>query len=159
MTLLAWQASLSELGATLPPMSPSTSSEGPIREIERQLTRLRRRDDHLAESLSATREERRQVAAQIRALEANLQMLRQIATKAPSGDTMAIQAGTIADAAEVCLRQRGGSARLVELVEDLQRAGKVLRSEGAYATLFRALSRDVRFERVPDSRGSWRLIA
>lgn len=140
-------------------MSPSTNSEGPIREIERQLTSLRRRDDHLAESLSATREERRQVAAQIRALEANLQMLRQIAARAPSGDTMAIQAGTIADAAEVCLRQRGGSARLVDLVEDLQRAGKVLRSGGAYATLFRALSRDARFERVPDSRGYWRLIA
>jgi len=70
---------------------------------------------------------------------------------------MAIQAGTIADAAEVCLRQRGGSARLVELVEDLQRAGKVLRSEGAYATLFRALSRDQRFERAPGERGWWRL--
>jgi len=138
-------------------MSPSTNSEDPIREIERQLAKLRRRDDHLAESLSETREERRQVAAQIRALEANLQMLRQIAARAPSGDTMAIQAGTIADAAEVCLRQRGGSARLVDLVEDLQRAGKVLRSEGAYATLFRALSRDQRFERAPGERGWWRL--
>ena len=97
------------------------------------------------------------MAAQIRTLEANLQMLRQIAARAPSGDTMAIQAGTIADAAEVCLRQRGGSARLVDLVEDLQRVGKVLRSEGAYATLFRALSRDARFERVLASRGVWRI--
>jgi septal ring factor EnvC (AmiA/AmiB activator) len=138
-------------------MSPSTNSEDPIREIERQLAKLRRRDDHLAESLSETREERRQVAAQIRALEANLQMLRQIAARAPSGDTMAIQAGTIADAAEVCLRQRGGSSRLVELVADLQVAGKLLRSEGAYATLFRALSRDQRFERAPGKRGWWRL--
>ena len=138
-------------------MSPSTNSEDPIREIERQLAKLRRRDDHLAESLSETREERRQVAAQIRALEANLQMLRQIAARAPSGDTMAIQAGTIADAAEVCLRQRGCSARLVELVADLQVAGKLLRSEGAYATLFRALSRDQRFERAPGERGRWRL--
>ena len=132
--------------------------ETPIREIERQLAKLRRRDDHLAESLTQTRDERRLVAAQIRALEANLQMLRQIAAKAPSGDTMAIQAGTIADAAEVCLQQRGGSARLVDLVEDLQSAGKLLRSEGAYATLFRALSRDPRFERVPDRRGHWRLV-
>ena len=144
---------------TLPRMSPSTNSEDPIREIGRQLAKLRRRDDHLAESLSETREERRQVAAQIRALEANLQMLRQIAARAPSGDTMAIQAGTIADAAGVCLRQRGGSARLVELVADLQVAGKLLRSDGAYATLFRALTRDTRFERVPDSRGYWRLVA
>jgi hypothetical protein len=140
-------------------MPPSMNSDDPIREIERQLTNLRRRDDHLAESLSETREERRQVAAQIRTLEANLQMLRQIAAKAPSGDTMAIQAGTIADAAEVCLRERGGSARLVELVADLQVAGKLLRSEGAYATLFRALTRDTRFERVPDCRGYWRLVA
>ena len=140
-------------------MSPVANSEDPIRVIERQLAKLRRRDDHLTESLSETREERRQVAAQIRALEANLQMLRQIAARAPSGDTMAIQAGTIADAAEVCLRQRGGSARLVELVEDLQRAGKLLRSEGAYPTLFRALSRDARFERVPDTRGHWRVVA
>ena len=140
-------------------MSPSTNSEDPIREIERQLAKLRRRDDHLAESLSETREERRQVAAQIRALEANLQMLRQIAARRPSGDTVAIQAGTIADAAEVRLRQRGGSARLVELVADLQVAGKLLRSEGAYATLFRALNRDARFERVPDMRGYWRVVA
>ena len=133
------------------------NSEDPIRVIERQLAKLRRRDDHLAESLSETREERRQVAAQIRALEANLQMLRQIAARAPSGDAMAIQAGTIADAAEVCLCRRGGSARLVELVEDLQGAGKLLRSEGAYATLFRALSRDRRFERATTERGWWRL--
>ena len=140
-------------------MSPSTNSEDPIREIERQLAKLRRRDDHLAESLSETREERRQVAAQIRTLEANLQMLRQIAARRPSGDTVAIQAGTIADAAEVCLRQRGGSVRLVALVEDLQAAGKLLRSDGAYATLFRALGRDRRFERTPGERGSWRLAA
>jgi hypothetical protein len=140
-------------------MPHSTNSEDPIREIERQLAKLRRRDDHLAESLSATREERRQVAAQIRALEANLQMLRQIASRSESRDTMVIQAGSIADAAEVCLRLRGGSCRLVELVDDLQGAGKLLRSAGSYATLFRAMTRDPRFERVPDRRGYWRLVA
>jgi len=129
----------------------------PVREIERQLEELRRRDGRLAQSLRDTRDERRQVAAQIRALEANLQLLRQVTAPTSGAHPAAMQAGTIADAAEAILLERGGSARLLDLAADLQAAGKLLRSEGTYATLFRALSRDARFERAPGERGTWRL--
>ncbi len=142
---------------TDPAMPATPNSTDPIQEIERQLGQLRRRDDRLAESLRDTRDERRQIAAQIRTLEANLHLVREATSRRAPARAAALQAGTIADAAASLLRERGAPARLTDLVTELQAAGKLLRSEGAYATLFRALARDARFERVAGARGTWRL--
>ena len=72
----------------------------------------------------------------------------------PAGTQLA--SGTIADAIEVLLRAKG-EMRAIELTEALQKAGKLLRTDSAYATLHKTLARDSRFARVPNRRGYWRL--
>jgi hypothetical protein len=49
--------------------------------------------------------------------------------------------------------------RAIELTEALQDAGKLLRTDSAYATLHKTLARDGRFEKVEGLRGYWVLVA
>jgi hypothetical protein len=85
-------------------MAATPLSSDPIREIERQLPQLRRRDDRLAQSLPDTRDERTQITVQIRALEANLHLMREASSRPAPGKAAAIQSGTGADAAEAIHR-------------------------------------------------------
>ncbi|MHB8555060.1 MAG: hypothetical protein ACYDCB_05285 [Candidatus Dormibacteria bacterium] len=67
-----------------------------------------------------------------------------------------VASGTIADAIEVLLRSQG-QMRAIELTEALQDAGKLLRTDSAYATLHKTLARDERVEKVDGRRGYWTL--
>jgi len=72
----------------------------------------------------------------------------------PEGTQLA--SGTIGDAIEVLLRANG-EMRAIELTEALQSAGKLLRTDSAYATLHKTLARDPRFAKVKGRRGYWKL--
>lgn len=48
--------------------------------------------------------------------------------------------------------------RAKDLTVSLQGAGKLLRTDSAYATLFKTLARDPRFRKVEGRRGYWELI-
>jgi septal ring factor EnvC (AmiA/AmiB activator) len=124
-------------------------------QLEHQLAELRQSQQRLEMALAAHRAELRGLAAKIRSAEINLHHLQRDASY--SGST---SVGSIADAAEACLRRSGKPMRVVEMVPLLQEDGKLLRSESAYSTLFRTLSRSTgRFEHVPGRRGYWRLVA
>ena len=133
-------------------MTPTPGPADPIRALEAQLAALQSQDDQLARSLEDTREARRRLAGQIRSLEAGISLVR--SGGRPEGTQMA--AGTIADAIEVLLRSQG-QMRAIELTEALQDAGKLLRTDSAYATLHKTLARDERFEKVSGRRGYWKL--
>jgi len=133
-------------------MTPPIRHVDPIRALEEQLAALQRQDDKLAQSLEDTREARRKLAGQIRILEASLSLVRSGGRPA---DTQ-LASGTIADAIEVLLRARG-VMRAIELTEALQDAGKLLRTDSAYATLHKTLARDSRFSKVGGRRGYWKL--
>jgi len=133
-------------------MTPTTGRADPIRALEEQLASLRGQDDKLAQSLEDTREARRKLAGQIRSLESSLTLVR---SGGKPADTQ-LASGTIADAIEVLLRATG-EMRAIELTESLQNAGKLLRTESAYATLHKTLARDARFTKVVGRRGFWKL--
>jgi hypothetical protein len=133
-------------------MTPPIGQLDPIRALEEQLATLQRQDDKLAQSLEDTREARRRLAGQIRALEAGISLVR--SGGQPAGTQLA--SGTIADAIEVLLRAKG-EMRAIELTEALQKAGKLLRTDSAYATLHKTLARDARFAKVKGRRGFWKL--
>ena len=126
----------------------------PLGALEAQLRALRRQDDRLVESLGDTREARRRLAGQIRALEATLSVVR----SGGGTDRAELQAGTIGDAVETLLR-RDGSLRVIELTAQLQDVGKLLRTDSAYATVFKTLARDPRFRKVSGRRGYWELTS
>jgi len=136
----------------------TSDATDPARQIRDQIRQLQDEDSRLAESLRDTRAARHRIAAQIRSLEANLKLLEQLAGPAAERNLAEIQGGTIADAAAAILARLGGAGTMTQLVAELQEAGKLLRSPGAYPTLMKALTRDQRFERVPDQRGQWRLV-
>ena len=124
-------------------------------QLERQLAELRQSQQRLEMTLAAHRVELRGLAARIRTAEINLHHLQRVEGQ---GDPASV--GSIADAAEACLRRSGKPMRVVEMVPLLQEEGKLLRSESAYSTLFRTLSRSSsRFQHVPGQRGYWRLVA
>jgi phage gpG-like protein len=135
-------------------MTPTTGRADPLRALEEQLASLRRQDEKLAQSLEDTREVRRRLAGQIRSLESSLSLVR---SGGKPADTQ-LASGTIADAIEVLLRA-GGEMRAIELTEALQNAGKLLRTESAYATLHKTLARDGRFDKVKGRRGYWTLVS
>jgi small-conductance mechanosensitive channel len=135
-------------------MTPTPGRADPLRPLEEQLAALRRQDDKLAQSLEDTREARRRLAGQIRALEGGISLVR--SGGQPAGTQMA--SGTIADAVEVLLRAHG-EMRAIELTEALQNAGKLLRTDSAYATLHKTLARDGRFDKVKGRRGYWTLVS
>ena len=122
--------------------------------LERHFAELRQRQQRLETALAAHRVELRGLGAKLRSAEINLRHLQR---DAPQGGGTSV--GSIADAAEACLRRSGKPMRVVEMVPLLQEEGKLLRSESAYSTLFRTLSRSRRrFEHLPGQRGYWRLI-
>lgn len=133
-------------------MTPTSGRSDPLRPLEEQLAALRHQDDKLAQSLEDTGEARRRLAGQIRALEAGITLVR--SGGQPEGTQLA--SGTIADAVEVLLRTNG-EMRAIELTESLQNAGKLLRTDSAYATLHKTLARDSRFAKVNGRRGYWKL--
>jgi chromosome segregation ATPase len=133
-------------------MTPSPTPANPLGALEDQLAALRGQDEKLAQSLEDTREARRRLAGQIRSLEASLSLLR---SGGHPADTQ-LASGTIADAIEVLLRAKG-EMRAIELTEALQDAGKLLRTDSAYATLHKTLARDERFGKVEGRRGYWKL--
>ena len=133
-------------------MGEHRSPTDPVRELERQLAELEGEDERLAQDLEATREARRKLAGRIRALRASLSMVRD----AGQGYTAELQGGTMADAIAVLL-QHHGEMRAREMAAALQEAGKLLRTDSAYSSLFKTLARDRRFAKVPGRRGYWRL--
>jgi chromosome segregation ATPase len=133
-------------------MTVTPGQTDPLRALEDQLATLRSQDEKLAQSLEDTREARRRLAGQIRSLEASLSLVR---SGGQPADTQ-LASGTIADAIEVLLRARG-EMRAIELTEALQNAGKLLRTDSAYATLHKTLARDGRFTKVEGRRGYWKL--
>ena len=135
-------------------MTQPDGSADPLGALEAQLRSLRRQDDRLVESLGDTRESRRRLAGQIRALEATLSVVR----SGGRSDRAELQAGTIGDAVESLLR-RHGPLRVIELTTQLQDVGKLLRTDSAYATVFKTLARDLRFRKVPGRRGYWELTS
>ena len=124
----------------------------PLGALEGKLAALRLDDQRLAKSLEDAKEARRKLASRIRALESSLRLARS------GGEPLEAEmhSGTIADAIESLLR-RNRQMRASELVQALQDAGKLLRTESAYSTLFKTLARDQRFEKVPGRRGYWQL--
>jgi hypothetical protein len=133
------------------PLSRADETE----QLERQLTELRQSQQRLESELAAHRAELRGLAAKIRTAEINLHHLQRDASQGRG-----VSVGSIADAAEACLRRSGKPMRVVEMVPLLQEEGKLLRSESAYSTLFRTLSRSSsRFQHVPGRRGYWRVVA
>lgn len=131
------------------PLSRADEAE----QLEHQLAELRRSQHRLELALANQRAELRGLAAKIRTLEINLHHLQQGASR---GGLASV--GSIADAAEACLRRSGKPMRVVEMVPLLQEEGKLLRSESAYSTLFRTLSRSkARFRHVSGRRGLWEL--
>ncbi|MGC2207516.1 MAG: hypothetical protein WA724_06630 [Candidatus Dormiibacterota bacterium] len=134
-------------------MTPTSGRADPLRPLEEQLAALRHHDDKLAQSLEDTREARRRLAGQIRALEAGITLVR--SGGQPEGTQLA--SGTIADAIEVLLGANR-EMRAIELTESLQKAGKLLRTDSAYATLHKTLARDARFAKAEGRRGYWRLV-
>ena len=119
-------------------------------QLEHQLAEHRQSQQRLKIALAAHRAELRGLAIKIRSAEINLHHLQR------GGASV----GSIADSAEACLRRSGEAMRVVEMVPLLQEEGKRLRSESAYSTLFRTLSRSTgRIEHVPDRQGYWRLVA
>jgi predicted nucleic acid-binding Zn-ribbon protein len=124
----------------------------PFQAIEEQLKAFRAEDDKLARSLEDTREARRRLAGKIRALEASLSLVR----AGGQAQDAEMHSGTIADAIAALLK-RNGEMRASELTAALQEAGKLLRTDSAYATLFKTLARDDRFSKVEGRRGYWRL--
>jgi phage shock protein A len=124
----------------------------PLQAIEDQLGALRREDDALEQSLEDTREARRRLAGKIRALEASLSLVR----AGGQAQEAEMHSGTIADAIAALLK-RNGEMRASDLTAALQEAGKLLRTDSAYATLFKTLARDSRFAKVEGRRGYWRL--
>jgi chromosome segregation ATPase len=134
-------------------MTPTTGPADPLRALEEQLASLRGQDEKLAQSLEDTRGARRKLAGQIRSLEASLSLVR---SGGKPADTQ-LASGTIADAIEVLLRAQG-EMRAIELTEALQNAGKLLRTDSAYATLHKTLARDARFGKVTGRRGYWALV-
>jgi len=133
-------------------MPGSNHPSDPLSALEGQLAALRREDQRLAKSLEDAKEARRKLASRIRALEASLRLAR------AGGEPLEAEmhSGTIADAIQSLLR-RNGEMRASELVQALQDAGKLLRTESAYSTLFKTLARDRRFQKVPGRRGHWQL--
>ena len=124
----------------------------PLSALEGQLAALRAEDQRLTKSLEDVKEARRKLANRIRVLEASLRLAQS------GGEPLEAEmhSGTIADAIESLLR-RTGEMRAGELVQALQDAGRLLRTESAYSTLFKTLARDHRFEKVPGRRGYWHL--
>ena len=133
-------------------MTRAPDPADPLQVIEEQLETLRAEDDRLARSLEDTRETRRRLAGKIRALEASLSLVR----AGGQSQEAEMHAGTIADAIAALLN-RNGEMRASELTAALQEAGKLLRTDSAYATLFKTLARDRRFAKVEGRRGYWRL--
>jgi len=133
-------------------MPGSNHPPDPLSALEGQLAVLRLEDQRLAKSLEDAKEARRKLASRIRALEASLRLAR------AGGEPLEAEmhSGTIADAIESLLR-RNGEMRASELVQALQDAGKLLRTESAYSTLFKTLARDQRFRKVLGRRGYWEL--
>ena len=123
-----------------------------LQAIEDQLRALRSEDDAMEQSLKDTREARRRLAGKIRALEASLSLVR----AGGQSQEAEMHSGTIADAIAALLN-RNGEMRASELTAALQEAGKLLRTDSAYATLFKTLARDRRFAKVEGRRGYWRL--
>ena len=137
---------------TLGRMAERRSPTDPVRELERQLAELEGEDERLAQDLEATREARRKLAGRIRALRASLSMVRD----GGQGYTAELQGGTMADAIAVLLEHHG-EMRAQAMAAALQDAGKLLRTDSAYSSLFKTLARDHRFEKVPGRRGYWKL--
>ncbi len=137
---------------TLGWMAERRSPSDPVRELERQLAELEGEDERLAQDLEATREARRKLAGRIRALRASLSMVRD----GGQGYTAELQGGTMADAIAVLLEHHG-EMRAQAMAAALQDAGKLLRTDSAYSSLFKTLARDHRFEKVPGRRGYWKL--
>jgi len=96
---------------------------------------------------------RRRLAGKIRTLEASLSVVRAGSQSQETG----MRSGTIAGAMAVVLKGNG-EMRASELTASLQEAGKVLRPDSAYATLFKTLARDGRFSKVEGRRGYRRLV-
>lgn len=133
-------------------MTRAPDPADPLQVIEEQLEVFRAEDDRLARSLEDTRETRRRLAGKIRALEASLSLVR----AGGQSQEAEMHSGTIADAIAALLK-RNGEMRASELTAALQEAGKLLRTDSAYATLFKTLARDRRFAKVDGRRGYWRL--
>ncbi|MHB8394687.1 MAG: hypothetical protein ACYDC5_09330 [Candidatus Dormibacteria bacterium] len=133
-------------------MTRAPDPADPFQAIEEQLKAFRTEDDRLARSLEDTREARRRLAGKIRALEASLSLVR----AGGESQEAAMHSGTIADAIAALLT-RNGEMRASELTAALQQAGKLLRTDSAYATLFKTLARDSRFAKVEGRRGYWTL--
>ena len=133
-------------------MTRAPDPADPLQVIEEQLEVFRAEDDRLARSLEDTRETRRRLAGKIRALEASLSLVR----AGGQSQEAEMHSGTIADAIAALLN-RNGEMRASELTAALQEAGKLLRTDSAYATLFKTLARDGRFSKVEGRRGYWRL--
>ena len=124
-----------------------------VTEIEAQLAKVKRDHDKLSAEVLQLRARQRSLAAQMRTLEAHLALARDPA----SGKVAALQSGTLGDAISSLLKDGDQAIRIVDLVHQLQAAGKLLRTEWAYSTVAKALSRDPRFEKAPGRRGYWHL--
>jgi predicted nucleic acid-binding Zn-ribbon protein len=133
-------------------MTRTHNSVDPLQAIEDQLRALRSEDDAMKQSLEDARDARRRLAGKIRALEASLSLVR----AGGQSEEAEMHSGTIADAIAALLK-RSGEMRACELTGALQEAGKLLRTDSAYATLFKTLARDGRFAKVEGRRGYWRL--
>jgi chromosome segregation ATPase len=136
-------------------MDPKRTRSDPVGQVEARLAEVQREHAQLSLQVEAAKAQQRKLSAEMRTLEAHLQL-----TKSPSAARSAVlQAGSLGDATAGILEEAGRPMRIVELVRELQDAGKLLRSEWAYSTLAKMLVRDARFARALGQRGYWELAA
>jgi hypothetical protein len=134
-------------------MPRSDKSSDSLRSIEAQLAHVQQEHMRLAQVIREAKARQRAISSEMRTLEAHLRLARD----PRKGDVATLQAGTLGEAAAAALSRAGKPVRIIDLVKELQDAGKLLRTEWAYSTLAKTLARDPRFRREPGHRGYWKL--
>lgn len=128
-------------------------------EIRARIEQLRVQEDELAAVLTQTKDARRRVAAERRALEVTLNWI-QGGGQHEDPQRYAIPLG---DAARDLLTPEKGAPSktmtVTEMTRLLQNARKLPATESAYQTLYKTLTRDKRFKKVEGKRGYWTLAS
>jgi len=126
-------------------------------EIRARIEQLRAHEDELAAVLTQTKDARRRVAAERRALEVTLDWI-EGGGQHEDPQRYAVPLG---DAARDLLTpEKGALSKAMtakEMTQVLQNARKLPATDSAYQTLYKTLTRDKRFKKVAGRRGYWSL--
>lgn|SRR5487761_248039 len=128
-----------------------------ISEIRARIEQLRAQEDELATLLTQTKDARRRLAAERRALEVTLDWI-EGGGQHEDPQRYAVPLG---DAVRDLLTpEKGALSKAMtakEMTQVLQNARKLPATDSAYQTLYKTLTRDKRFKKVAGRRGYWSL--